>query len=59
MAGIVFPQAILLSGNLLLIGFFLFVILYILIRLFAERHKRHKQKTNGEDEEKDDLQDSS
>lgn len=59
MGGSLFAQALLLSGNLLLIGFILFVILYILIRLLAERHKHPKKKTNGEDEEKDDPHDTS
>jgi hypothetical protein len=57
MAGIMFPQALLLGGELLLIGFFLFVILYILIRLLTERHEHHRQKTDEEDKEGEEPRD--
>ena len=56
MAGFGISLPFLLTGGLFLMGFFVFIILYILIRLLAERHEHSKHEIivnfNKEDEQK-------
>lgn len=49
MAGLEIPQSLILGGELFLVGFFVFVILYILIRLLAEKHEHKDQRFNDMD----------
>jgi hypothetical protein len=38
MTGLEIPQPIILGGELFLVGLFIFIVLYILARILAERH---------------------
>jgi len=48
MAAFEIPQNLLLGGGLFLIGFIIFIVFYIIIRLLAERKGHtHYEKKNG------------
>lgn len=47
MAGFEIPQPLILGGELFLVGFFVFVVLYILVRLLTERHEHKYRKLNN------------
>jgi hypothetical protein len=53
MAGFVIPQNLLLGGGLFFLGLFVFVMLYIISRLLAERkgHVHHKETNIGHTKE--------
>lgn len=55
MAGFEISGPLLLGGGLLLVGFFIFIILYILIRLLFERHEHLNHKIDEEDKKGDNM----
>lgn len=57
MSGFEIPQSLLLGGELFLIGFFMFIIFYIIIRLFAERHEHSRHEINKGDKDIDEQRD--
>jgi hypothetical protein len=54
MASFELSESLLLSGGLILMGFFLFIILYILIRLLFERHEHFNHNILEEEIKEDD-----
>jgi hypothetical protein len=46
MQGLEIPQLVLFGGGLFLVGFFIFIVLYLLVRVWAERreHVRRREK---------------